>query len=98
MDRSQQPFEVRWTRVYTLPDFVRFAHKPHIHAGIECQRCHGPVQEMDRIVPVHEINMGFCLNCHFEKKARTDLLYLPLLEAGRRHGGRHYKSRLRNGI
>jgi hypothetical protein len=30
------------------------------------------VQEMDRIVPVHEINMGFCLNCHFEKKARTD--------------------------
>ena len=55
-----------------MPDFVRFAHKPHIHAGIECQRCHGPVQEMDRIVPVHEINMGFCLNCHFEKKARTD--------------------------
>ena len=69
---QQRPFEVRWMRVYTLPDFVRFAHEPHIHAGIECASCHGPVETMDRVVPVHEINMGFCLNCHFEKKVRTD--------------------------
>jgi hypothetical protein len=71
-DHRQPPFEIRWNRVYTLPDFVRFAHQPHIHAGIQCQRCHGPVETMDRIVPVYEINMGFCLRCHTRKNVRTD--------------------------
>ena len=69
---TPEAFEIQWNRVYTLPDFVRFTHRPHIHAGIECQRCHGPVQTMDRVVPVHEINMGFCVDCHTEKKATLD--------------------------
>lgn len=64
MDMQQPPFEIRWNRVYTLPDFVRFSHRPHIAAGIKCQTCHGPVQTMNRIEPVHEINMGFCVTCH----------------------------------
>jgi hypothetical protein len=64
IDREQSAFEVHWNRVYTLPDFVRFYHSPHIHAGIACQRCHGPVETMDRVTPVFEINMGFCLRCH----------------------------------
>jgi len=71
-DNRQPPFEIRWNRVYTLPDFVRFAHQPHINAGVKCQRCHGPVETMDRVVPTREINMGFCLKCHFRNKARTD--------------------------
>ena len=72
MDHTQPPFEIRWNRVYTLPDFVRFTHRPHIAAGIACQTCHGPVQTMDRIEPVHEINMGFCLTCHTQRKVSTD--------------------------
>ncbi len=71
-DDTPQAFEIQWNRVYTLPDFVRFTHRPHIHAGIECQSCHGPVQTMDRVVPVHEINMGFCVDCHTAKKATLD--------------------------
>ncbi len=71
-DNTPEAFEIQWNRVYTLPDFVRFTHRPHIHAGIECQSCHGPVQTMDRVVPVHEINMGFCVDCHTEKKATLD--------------------------
>jgi hypothetical protein len=71
-DETPASFEIQWNRVYTLPDFVRFTHRPHIHAGIECQSCHGPVQTMDRVVPVHEINMGFCVDCHTEKKATLD--------------------------
>lgn len=71
-DKSQPSFEIRWNRVYTLPDFVRFTHQPHIHAGIACQTCHGPVETMDRIVPVHEINMGFCLDCHTKRKVTED--------------------------
>ena len=55
MDSTAAPFEIQWNRVYTLPDFVRFTHKPHIAAGVQCQECHGDVKTMDRIVPVHEI-------------------------------------------
>ncbi|HEX9594381.1 MAG TPA: cytochrome c3 family protein [bacterium] len=66
------PGGIAWQRVYTLPDFVRFAHRPHVLAGIHCQECHGPVETMDRVVPVHTINMGFCLACHTERGASRD--------------------------
>ncbi|HEY6419056.1 MAG TPA: cytochrome c3 family protein [Candidatus Binataceae bacterium] len=71
-DHTQPPFEIRWNRVYTLPDFVRFTHEPHIHEGIACQTCHGPVETMDRVVPVKEINMGFCIECHTQRHATLD--------------------------
>jgi Cytochrome c7 and related cytochrome c len=71
-DHQQPPFEIQWNRVYTLPDFVKFTHRPHIAAGLACQRCHGPVQTMDRVVPVYQINMGFCVDCHTQKKATLD--------------------------
>jgi cytochrome c7-like protein len=66
------PFAVAWNRVYALPDFVRFSHRPHVRAKIACQQCHGPVETMERVEPVAEINMGFCLSCHTERKASTD--------------------------
>jgi hypothetical protein len=71
-NEKQPPFEIRWNRVYTLPDFVRFTHRPHINAGVQCQECHGDVQNMDRVVPVHEINMGFCIDCHTKRSVTTD--------------------------
>lgn len=71
-NHTHHPFEIRWNRVYTLPDFVRFTHRPHINAGIRCQTCHGPVQTMNRIRPVHEINMGFCIDCHTKRGATLD--------------------------
>ena len=55
-----------------LPDFVKFVHRPHIWAGVACQECHGPVETMDRIVPVYEINMGFCISCHVKRGATQD--------------------------
>jgi hypothetical protein len=71
-NHRQPPFEIRWIRVYTLPDFVKFTHRPHIHAGVACQHCHGPVETMDRIVPVVELNMGFCVECHTQRQATLD--------------------------
>lgn len=71
-DTAPLPGEIAWQRVYTLPDFVRFAHRPHVLAGIACQECHGPVETMDRVVPVHDIDMGFCLACHTERGASKD--------------------------
>ncbi len=71
-DDTPAAFEIQWNRVYTLPDFVRFTHRPHIHAGLRCQTCHGPVETMDRVAPAFEINMGFCVDCHTKKKATLD--------------------------
>jgi hypothetical protein len=71
-DHGHPSFEIRWNRVYTLPDFVKFTHRPHINAGLACQTCHGPVETMDRLVPVYEINMGFCLDCHNKRGATQD--------------------------
>jgi len=60
---SLKPIE--WVRVYNLPDHVFFSHAQHAGAGgIACQKCHGPVEEMDRISLNQELTMGWCINCH----------------------------------
>jgi len=71
-DTRQPAGEIVWNRVYTLPDFVRFAHRPHVLADVACQECHGSVETMDRVVPVHDINMGFCISCHTQRRVSTD--------------------------
>lgn len=63
---------VPWQQVYFVPDYVKFQHRPHIEFGkIDCGVCHGPVETMDRLIPVN-FQMGFCIDCHKEKKAVTD--------------------------
>ncbi len=64
---AQKPIE--WIKVHDLPDFVYFSHKRHIRAGISCQTCHGPVQEMTVARKVNSLSMGWCLNCHNQRKA-----------------------------
>ena len=38
--------------------------------GIECQKCHGPVQEMDVVEQHAELTMGWCVNCHRETEVK----------------------------
>jgi mono/diheme cytochrome c family protein len=40
----QEP--IPWVRVFALPEFTYFTHKPHVQAGLACQGCHGPIQQM----------------------------------------------------
>jgi hypothetical protein len=62
---------VQWTRVYKLPDHVFFSHAQHVGAGkLECQTCHGPVEQMDRITQVPDLSMGWCINCHRDTKVQ----------------------------
>ena len=42
---KQEP--IPWVRIYKVPEYVYFPHKPHVRAGVACQSCHGPVQTMD---------------------------------------------------
>ncbi|HWR14134.1 MAG TPA: cytochrome c3 family protein [Terriglobales bacterium] len=60
--RPLQP--IRWTKVYNLPDFVYFDHRPHVNAGVTCQSCHGSVETMERVRQSGDLSMGWCVNCH----------------------------------
>ncbi len=63
-DPRQKPRPIVWTQVDTLPDFAYFDHRPHVWAGVACQTCHGPVEQMERVRQVEALTMGWCVNCH----------------------------------
>jgi hypothetical protein len=60
--------QVPWVEVYRLPDHVKFNHKRHVKAGIQCTECHGKVMEMDVVYPAVSLKMGWCLDCHRKKQ------------------------------
>jgi mono/diheme cytochrome c family protein len=37
---------IPWVRVFKVPEFTFFPHKPHVRFGIACQTCHGPIERM----------------------------------------------------
>ena len=58
---------VKWVRIHNLPDFAYFNHSQHVTvAGVECQTCHGPVEEMEVMYQHAPLTMGWCINCHRE--------------------------------
>jgi cytochrome c7-like protein len=67
---KQRP--IPWVRVYGVPDHVYFPHMMHIRAGLACITCHGEVAAMQRITRSVKLKMGWCLNCHKERKASID--------------------------
>ncbi|WP_369047975.1 c-type cytochrome [Tenacibaculum sp. UWU-22] len=63
---------IKWIRVHNLQDFVYYNHSQHVTvAGIKCQKCHGPVEEMDEVYQFSPLTMGWCINCH--KTTNVDL-------------------------
>ncbi len=60
---------VEWVRLHNLPDHVFFSHAQHVGvAKVDCQKCHGQVQEMDIMKQTSDLSMGWCINCHRETK------------------------------
>ena len=58
---------VKWIRIHNLPDFAYFNHSQHVTvAGVECQKCHGPIEEMEIVEQFAPLTMGWCINCHKE--------------------------------
>lgn len=68
---------IRWKRIHQVPDFVYFDHRPHVAAGLECQKCHGSVETMERVRQMESLNMGWCVNCHRGRDG-TRLAGLPV--------------------
>ena len=64
---------VKWVRIHNLPDHVYFNHSQHVTvAGVECQTCHGPVEEMEIMRQHSPLTMGWCINCHRETNVKVE--------------------------
>ena len=64
---------VEWVRIHNLPDFAYFNHSQHVSvAGVQCQTCHGPVEEMEIMYQNAPLTMGWCINCHRETNVKMD--------------------------
>ena len=82
---------IQWIRVNAVPDFVYFNHSQHVLSGVACQRCHGNVEQMDRVQQIAPLTMGWCLECHREhahiatadfQRVMQDLRHQPVPVAG----------------
>ncbi|RKD12435.1 cytochrome C [Pelobium manganitolerans] len=63
---------IEWVRIHNLPDLAYFNHSQHVSvAGIECQKCHGPIQEMEEVYQYSPLTMKWCINCHKETEVNS---------------------------
>lgn len=64
---------IRWVKVHELPDLAYFNHSQHTNvAGMECEECHGEVEEMKVVEQHAELTMGWCIECHGEKEVEME--------------------------
>ena len=82
--KEKKPIE--WKQIHRLPEHAKFRHNRHVQADIECQTCHGPVEEIEKLylvpdtnagpslVPTKKLEMGWCINCHRENGVSQDCL------------------------
>ncbi|SNR40408.1 cytochrome c3 family protein [Hymenobacter mucosus] len=63
---------IQWVRIHNLPDLAYFNHSQHTQVGgLECQTCHGPIQNMEVVYQYSPLTMGWCINCHRETPLNT---------------------------
>lgn len=60
----QRQEAIPWVRVHQLPAHAQFPHMSHVRVGVQCQTCHGPVEEMEEVYQFSSLQMGWCVNCH----------------------------------
>ncbi len=79
---------IEWVRIHNLPDLAYFNHSQHVEVGgLECQTCHGPVEEMEVVYQYAPLTMGWCINCHRETEvnAKGNEYYSKLIELHEEH-------------
>ncbi|MBL3655442.1 c-type cytochrome [Fulvivirga sediminis] len=63
---------IEWVRIHNLPDLSYFNHSQHVKVGgIECQTCHGEIQEMEVVHQEALLTMGWCIDCHRKTDVNT---------------------------
>ena len=73
---------IKWIKIHNLPDHVYFNHSQHVKVGqVQCQRCHGPIQDMDEVYQFAPLSMGWCINCHRQTEVQfADNGYYKIFE------------------
>lgn len=74
---------VVWKRVNWVPEFVFFNHEAHVRAGVNCNVCHGPVQDMALTWKRHDLSMAWCLDCHEDPARFADPGLSPTASDGK---------------
>lgn len=64
VDYWKRQESIPWVRIHDLPDHAKFPHYSHVNVGLQCQTCHGPVQEMEKVYQFSSLRMGWCIDCH----------------------------------
>jgi len=84
---GENPLPIKWIRIHNLSDLAYFNHSQHVKVGkIECQKCHGPVEEMHVMRQESPLTMGWCIDCHRNTEVKMkgnpyyDELYARLSE------------------
>ena len=68
---EQKPIE--WVKIHNLPDLAYFNHSQHVTVGqLECQECHGAIEEMDVVKQESDLTMGWCIECHRETEVKME--------------------------
>lgn len=69
--KKQVQGPIEWIRIHNLPDHVYFNHAQHVTVGkVECQNCHGKVEEMEVVGQYSPLSMGWCINCHRQTEVK----------------------------
>lgn len=63
---------IRWNLVNRVPEFVYFDHSIHISRGLNCNTCHGAMQQEPITQKGNSFQMAWCLQCH---RAPQNYLY-----------------------
>lgn len=64
---------VKWVRIHNLPDFAYFNHSQHVTVGgVACQKCHGPVENMEIMEQFSPLTMGWCIECHKDTNVKME--------------------------
>lgn len=72
--REDKP--IKWVKVHNLQDFVYFNHSQHVVVGgIQCETCHGDVENMTTAEQHAPLTMGWCINCHRDTKINEKLSF-----------------------
>lgn len=74
---------IPWKRIHKVPEYAYFNHSVHVNTGIECQTCHGNVNELEVLKQARGWTMTACLDCHRDPKSQ--LPYLSQVKQGPTH-------------
>lgn len=71
---NDEPIE--WERVHNIADHAFFSHAQHVNvAELDCESCHGQVEEMPKVEQVEDMTMAWCIDCHRETEVDLDNEY-----------------------